>query len=187
MSTPLSNSPSPTKREFSRTFRLLSRVSFWLHILLGGAAGITLFLVILSRSFSEIANPFVGLGIFLAIGSLLVVGFRVYWAYRYTRLAKLLRSRDRNRHPSKTEIINVLRIGALVSFGGLLLGFLAAEVTTITVLAKSLSQPQGVAVYSPENIVRAMDLFLVLATLNLIGAHFLGAMNSLGLLNWLED
>ena len=187
MSTPLSDSPSPTKREFARTFRLLSRISFWLHIFLGGAAGITLILVILSRSFSDIANPFVGLGIFLAIASLLLVGFRVYWAYRYTRLAKLLRSRDRSLHPSKTEVIDVLRVGTLVSFGGLLLSFLAAEVTTITVLAKALAQPQGVAVYNPENIVRAMDLFLVLATLNLIGAHFLGGMNSLGLLNWLEE
>lgn len=181
-----SDSQTPTKQEFARTFRLLGRISFWLHIFLGGAAGITIFLAIFSRNFSNTTNPFVGLGIFLAVCSLVVLGFRIYWAYRYTRLAKLLRSRDRSVQPSKKEILDVLRVGLIVSFVGLLLAFLAAEVTATSVLAKALAQPQGVAVYNPDTIVRALDLFLVVANINIIGAHFLGGVNSLGLMNWLE-
>jgi hypothetical protein len=67
-----------------------------------------------------------------------------------------------------------------------LLAFLASEVTVIAVLAKALALPQGVAVYKPENVIRSLDLFVVLANVNLIGAHFVGGSTSLGLLNWLD-
>jgi hypothetical protein len=63
------------------------------------------------------------------------------------------------------------------------LAFVASEITTIAILAKSLAQPQGVAIYDQEKIVREMDLFLILADVNLIGAHILGSVDSLGLLN----
>jgi Protein of unknown function (DUF3611) len=62
-----------------------------------------------------------------------------------------------------------------------------SEVTVIAVLAKSLALPQGVAVYRPENVIRSLDLFVVLANVNLIGAHLVGSLTSLGLLNWLEQ
>jgi hypothetical protein len=45
---------------------------------------------------------------------------------------------------------------------GLFLGFIATEVTLVAILAKAIAQPQGVAVYQPEKIVRSMDLYQVL-------------------------
>ena len=68
-----------------------------------------------------------------------------------------------------------------------MLAFLAFEVTVIAVLSKVLALPQGVAVYRPENVVRSLDLFVVLASVNLIGAHLVGSATSLGLLNWLDQ
>ena len=94
MSITLKSHPSPSKRKFAGIFRLLGRISFWIHILLGGAAAITIVLVMLSRDFSDTNNPYIGLGIFLAVCSILAVGFRVYWTYRYTGLARLLQSPD---------------------------------------------------------------------------------------------
>ena len=70
---------------------------------------------------------------------------------------------------------------------GLLLAFLASEVTVIAVLSKALALPQGVAVYRPENVIRSLDLLVVLANVNLIGSHLIGGATSLGLLNWLDQ
>ncbi len=81
--------------------------------------------------------------------------------------------------PTKQEFAGNLRII------GLVLAFVATEITTISVLAKAIAQPQGIAVYDPEKIVREMDLFLILADVNLIGAHILVSIDSLGLLNWI--
>jgi hypothetical protein len=100
-------------------------------------------------------------------------------------MAKRLQQPNQNLHPKREEIIRVLRIGLIVSLAGLVLAFVASEITTVAVLAKAIAQPQGVAVYDPEKIVREMDLFLILAEVNLIGAHILGRVDSLGLLNWI--
>lgn len=176
----------PTKQEFAGNLRVISRISYWIHLLLGTASGITLLLVVFSRSFTDNSrNFFFGLSIFLAFAALVAVGFRVYWTVRYTRMAKRLQQPNPNLHPKREEIIRVLRIGLFVSLIGLVLAFVATEITTISVLAKSLAQPQGVAVYDPERIVRGMDLFLILADVNLIGAHIFGSVYSLGLLNWI--
>lgn len=189
MAIPLKSHSSPSKQKFAGIFRLLGRISFWIHVLLGGAAGITLLLVMLSRDFSDASNAYIGFGIFLAICSILAVGFRIYWTYRYTRLARLLQSPDTSVHPQKSEVIDILRIGLYVSLAGLFIAFLATEQTVIAVLAKSLARPQGVTVYQPGIGVgvRPVDIFLILANVNIMGAHFLGSVNSLGLLDWLDS
>ncbi|MBE9212396.1 DUF3611 family protein [Plectonema cf. radiosum LEGE 06105] len=178
---------SPSKQEFAGTFRLLGRISFWIHLVLGAVAGIILLLVMFSRNFSDINSPFIGLGIFLGVCGVIAVAFRIFWAYRYTRLAKRLQLADTNLHPKKEDIIRVLRVGLIISLIGIGLGFLATEETVIAVLAKTLAQPQGVAVYNPETVVRSVDLLLILADVTIIGAHFLGSVNSLGLVEWLDN
>ncbi|MEM7554737.1 MAG: DUF3611 family protein [Cyanobacteria bacterium P01_A01_bin.84] len=177
----------PSKQRFATAFRFFGRISFWIQLFLGTAAGIILLLVILSNNFTKTNNPYIGFSIFLAVCSIAAVGFRVYWAYRYTSLAKLLQSPNTDLHPQKSEIIDVLNIGLYISLAGLLGAFLATEGTAIAVLTKSLAQPEGVAVYNPRNIVRSLDLFLILADVNIMGAHILGVINSLGLVSWLDS
>jgi hypothetical protein len=177
----------PSKSQFAKVLKLLGRVSFWIQLVLGIAASITLLLVTISRNSSEgTNNAWIGLGLFCAVISILILGFRVYWAWRYTRLAKQLQGDFSQKNISKAKVIDRLRLGLIISLCGLLLAFFAAEITTVAVLTKALSQPQGVAVYEPENTVRSLDLFLILADVNLIGAHLLGSINSLGLYNWLD-
>lgn len=180
--------PLPTKQKFAATFRIASRISFWVQLALGSAAGIALWFAMFSRNFTaQMSNPGIGFGIFLAITGILVLGFRVYWASRYRRLAKRLQAPEPELHPRKEDIIQVLRIGLFVSLVGILIAFLATEVTVDVILAKALAQPQGVAVYTPENVIRSLDICVVLANVNMIGAHFIGGVTSLGLLYWLEQ
>ncbi|PZD74801.1 hypothetical protein C1752_00615 [Acaryochloris thomasi RCC1774] len=178
----------PSRKQFSGPFRWLSRISFWFHLVLGGSSVVLLAIAGLSRGFSaQTRNPLIGVGILCAVCALLVLGFRTYWAFRYTRLAKQLRATNADLRPQRGEIVKVLQTGLAMSFVGMLLAFLASEATAVAVLGKTLAQPQGVAMYTPQAIVRSLDILLVLANINILGAHLLGSLNSLGLLHWITE
>ena len=181
--------PIPTKQRFAATFRVLKRVSFWIQLALGAVSALALSLAIFSRNLTieATANPVMGFGVFLGIIGILVLCFRLYWVFRYRRLDKLLQSPNRELHPRKEDVLHILSIGLIVSLIGLLLAFLASELTVAFVVAKALALPQGIAAYPSLNFIRPIDLFVVLANVNLIGAHFFGSITSLGLLNWLEQ
>lgn len=66
------------------------------------------------------------------------------------------------------------------------LGFIASEISLLALVTDAIARPQGVAVYEREHIITSADLLLVLAQLNISGAHFFGSANSLGLLSWLS-
>lgn len=177
----------PSKRKFAQTFRLLSRISYWIHLILGVLSGITLLLVSFSRSTTaQTTTTGTGVGIFIAVFSLIALGFRVYWAWRYRVMAKKLQQVNSNAQPSRAEIIQVLRIGLLASLVGLLLAFIASEVSLIALVAGAIARPQGIAVYEREQVIKIADLLLILAQFNILGAHFFGSVNSLGLLNWIS-
>ncbi|MEM7593374.1 MAG: DUF3611 family protein [Cyanobacteria bacterium P01_A01_bin.83] len=173
----------PSKRKFARTFRILSRISYWIHLILGIVSGVILLLVVFSRSAISSST---GVGTFIIGFSLIALGFRVYWAWRYRRLAKQLQLANSNIQPSRTEIIEVLRIGLITSLVGLFLAFIASEISLVSLVASAITRPQGVAVYEREQVVQSADLLLILAQLNILGAHFFGSANSLGLLSWIS-
>ena len=181
--------PTPTKQQFAATFRIVRQISVWVQLALGAVSGLALLLAILSRNFTvqTTTNPVLGFGVFLGIIGILVLCFRLYWAFHYRRLYKILQSPSRELHPTKEDMIEVLRIGLLISLIGLLLAFLASEVTIAVVVAKVLALPQGVAAYTSINFIRPLDIFVLLANVNIIGAHFIGSVTSLGLLNWLDQ
>ncbi|HEY9767773.1 MAG TPA: DUF3611 family protein [Coleofasciculaceae cyanobacterium] len=176
----------PSKRKFAQTFRILSRISYWIHLILGAISGLTLLLVTFSRNTTQSASLGGGVGIFIAMFSLIALGFRVYWDWRYNQLAKKLQRVETDAQPTRIEIIKVLRIGLLVSSIGLLLALIASEISLISLIAKAIAKPQGVAVYEREQVVRIADLLLNLAQFNILGAHFFGSANSLGLLSWIS-
>jgi Protein of unknown function (DUF3611) len=182
----LSNPPS--KQEFAATFRILGRISFWVQLVLGGISASALLFASFSRNTTVQANNAgIGFGIFLAVIGILILCFRVYWTLRNRSLAKRLQAPTAGVSPKKEDVIQALRVGFIVSFVGILIAFIASEQTVIALLGKALAQPQGVAVYRPENVIRSLDILVILANVNLIGAHFFGGITSLGLLNWLDQ
>lgn len=184
LNTPVS---TPTKQQFAATFRIVSRFSFWLQLALVSVSGIALIFAIFSRSLSVATdNVSIGVSIFLAVIGVFLAGFNVFWAFRDRRLARRLQSSDRATHPRKEVVIQALKIGLIVSFIGMLLAFLASEVSAIAVLSKALALPQGVAVYQRENVIRSLDILVILANVNLIGTHLIGSLTSLGLLEWID-
>ena len=186
---PESLSQPLTQTEFVATFRLFSRFSFWIQLFLGAISGIVLVFAMLGRNMSDQTNnnAGIGFGIFLAVVGLLLLCFRIFWDFRYRLLGRLLHAENSEVYPSKEHITKTLRIGLISSLVGVLIAFVASEETVAVVLAKTLSQPQAMAAYAPENVIRSLDIFVTMANVNLIGAHFFGAVTSLGLLNWVED
>jgi hypothetical protein len=179
--------PTPTKQRFAATFRIVSRLSFWMQLALTSTAGIALTFVFFSSSLSvDTDNIGISFSIFLAVVGIILACFRIFWAARSQTLAKRLQSEDRESSPGKTEVIQVLTIGLSVSFVGILLAFLASEFSIIAVLSKALAVPQGVTVYQRESVIRARDILVALANVNLIGAHLVGSLTSLGLLEWID-
>lgn len=181
--------PAPTKQRFAATFRVVRRISFSLQLMLGTVSSLALILAIFSRNSTvqTTTNTVMGFGVLLGIVGILVLCFRLYLSFRYRRLDKILQSPTRELHPKKDDVIQILSTGLIVSLIGLLLAFLASEVTIAAVAAKALAIPQGVATYTAINAIRPLDIFVVLANVNLIGAHFVGSVTALGLFNWLDQ
>ncbi|MGI8501775.1 MAG: DUF3611 family protein [Hassallia sp.] len=184
-------SHAPSKRQFAATFLLVSRISFWVQLALGAISVIALSLAWFSRSSltEKTNNAGIGFGIFLAIVGVILLSFRIYWALHYRRMAKLLQTPNSSSsiQPKKEDVIKALRIGLIVSLAGIIIAFIASEQTVAVILGKALAQPQSLAVYQPQNVIRPLDVFVMLANVNLIGVHLFGGVTSLGLLYWVEE
>jgi Protein of unknown function (DUF3611) len=177
--------------EFVAVFRFVSRFSFWIQLGLGAISAIALLFALFSRNLSEQTNNAgIGFGIFFAIVGILLLCFRIFWDFRYRLLGRRLQAANADIHPNKEDISQALRIGLIFSLVGLLIAFIASEETVAVVLGKTLAQPQApqaIAAYTPDHVIRSLDIFVALANVNMIGAHLCGTVTSLGLLNWVED
>lgn len=197
-----SHSSKLEKRErVANILRLVSWLSLWIQLAFGVGAVLTLAFAITGRIFTRSVTPAVagvgvisqgttpglGIGIFWAICGVIALLFTIYLAFRQTRFARRLRNPDSNLHPKKADVIQVLRLGIIVSLAGMLLTILGGGATLGVLLAKSITQPQGLTtVYDPARYIRSIDVFVALANMNGITAHFVGTVASLGLFNWLH-
>ena len=181
----LSSPNLPSKQKFAGVFRLLGQISYWIHLILGATSSIILGIIVFSRRLGTTANnPAISVGIFLTISSLVALGIRIFFAWRYSRLAKQLQLAT-PMQPSRVEIITLLRIGLTISLAGLILAFLASETTIVSIIAQAIAQPQSAPIYEPQQAIETADLFLDFVNTTVLGAHALGTINSLGLLNWI--
>jgi hypothetical protein len=198
-------SPIPPKLEkVSTILRVVAWLGFWLQLGLATASGLMLVFAISGRNFTQATRPVsrlplpgiqfaadrqavtsgMGVGIFWAVCGLLVLLFSLYLMFRQTRYAKQLR--NPRFQPSKAEVLKTLKLGIITGLIGLLLTILGGGASLSMLLAKSIAQPQGVAIYDPTRIIRSLDIFIAMANMNGIAAHFVGLVASLGLFKWLQ-
>ena len=181
----INSSNLPSRQKFAGVFKLLAHISYWIHLIMGTTSAIILGLIIFSRRLGTTANnSAISISIFLGISSLVVLGIRIFFAWRYNRLAKQLQLATATQ-PSRLEIINLLRIGLATSLVGLILAFLASETTVVSIIAQAIAQPQSSPIYEPQQAIETADLFLDFVNVTILGAHALGTISSLGLLNWI--
>lgn len=172
----------PLLQKLARVFRFWGWLSFWSQLVLALTSSLVLLFVLFGRNMSADNDFGTGLGISLALLGLLTVALGAFLAFRHMLLARVLRESDRPIHPHKAEEIQLLRFGVVVGLCGILIGLLGSGAAAAVLLAKTVSQPPGVAITDPTKIVRALDVFVMLANLNNIAAHFVGATTSMWLL-----
>jgi len=131
-------------------------------------------------------TPGIGIGIFWAVCGLLALLAGIYLAFRQTRLARRLRHADTLKHPTKAEVMTVLRWGAIAGLVGMLLTILGGGATLGVLLSKSIAQPQGMAIYDPTRMIRSIDIMVAMANMSGIAAHFVGTVASLSVFEWLH-
>jgi hypothetical protein len=126
-------------------------------------------------------NPSAGVGGILTFGAIAVMGFTIYWAFRYVTIGRQLR-RDAPARPKKSEVTQLIRTGLIASLAGMLLGILGSFAIIGTVAVIAFRQGPGFVAASPTQAVNSLDILVVQASVNLILAHFLGLVGSLWLL-----
>ncbi len=183
MQTQLASEPiAPEIKEIARVLRLAGRIGFWLQLGLAAVCVLTVFFAIAGRNFSDETNPAIGIGIFWAISSIFVLAYTIYLGFRLTRIGKGLLTLSPEVRPKKTDTMRLLRSGTMASLIGILLNLLGSGVTIALLVAKAVSQPPGVAITDPNQIIRGLDVFVTLANVNGIAAHFVGVVSSLWLI-----
>ena len=131
-------------------------------------------------------TPGIGIGIFWAVCGILALLAGIYIAFRQTRLARRLRHADTLKHPTKSEVMTVLRLGAIAGLVGMLLTILGGGATLGVLFSKAIAQPQGVAIYDPTRVIRSIDIMVAMANMSGIAAHFVGTVASLSVFEWLH-
>lgn len=172
--------------------RLFGQISFWFQVILGVIAALifffTAFIATSEGSEANQISPERGPGIFFAVTGLVALGISIYWALRYTQLAKRLAIPDANVRPTRAETLRSIEIGSIINLVGMLFNLLAAETITGLLLAKAL-RSEGVA-FSPaalNQLIQPIDIFVVLGNTHTLFAHFVGLVTSLWLLRWVSN
>lgn len=183
--------------------RIAGWLSFIIQTGLAAASGVLLLLAISGRTFNQAivappgvpgaavtttqaTTPGLGVGIFWAVCGILVLLFGIYLAFRLIRFSKRLQKPDPTMHPQRGKVMEVLRLAVMTGFVGMLFMIIGTGTTIAVLLAKSVAQPQGVAIYDPNRIIRSLDIFVAAANTTGVTAHFVGAIASLVIFDWLH-
>ena len=178
----------PAVRRIARAFYWAGWISFWIQIVLAVVSSLMLLFAVTGLNFDAAneSSPGTGAGLFFATCGLLAVFFGAYWSFRYTRIAKQLRSGDTASRPKPKDAIQALQIGLNGSLIGMFLTLMGAGAIVGALIFKSFEQPaQGAGILNPVNIrgsfITSFDLLIVQSNTNTSIAHFVAIISSLWL------
>ena len=174
----------------ARHLKIFGTTAFWLQLCLGLVA-VLLLVVTTSSSYYEenLSTLPYGFswahGILWAYLSLGVLALNVIGFYAVILFSRSLR---RGEVPSSGGA-GVRRLVSGINFGnalGLTLAIVGTAFSIALLISKTVSQPPGIAITDPQAIVRAVDVFVLLANFVIVVAHFIGIMICLWILNRLH-
>jgi hypothetical protein len=164
--------------------RSLGWSGFWIQLILTIIAGFILAFAILDPMLN--LNLKSGIGLLSVIGGIAILGFSIYWCFRYVQLGQQLAASDPGLHPSRKEVVRVLQRGASINLLAMLLTLIGIEAVIGALLLKTLSIPQGAAVYRTGQLIEPIDIFVVQANVSMILAQFVGIGISFWLISRIE-
>lgn len=174
---------SPMAEQVAKRVGWGSWLTFWGQLMVGVVSLVLLGLAVISRWIDDgDRTVWVGLSIVLAIASLITLLVSIYLAFRLTRLARHLILPRLTPTPSPHNINNQVTLALFVSTAGLAMGLLGAELSTVSLLAKTFSNPQGAALPTAESTLRVLDVLVILINSGLALVHFCAQMANFWLL-----
>ena len=158
-------------------------LAFWVQLIAAAVLGVGVVIAIISRTMDQDEQViWVGLSLLFAIASLITLLVSIYFDFRLTRIARRLALPQKKPTPSPQRVSQQVTLALFVSTGGLAVGLLGTEISALSLLAKTLSHPQGAALYSPESTLRVLDVMVILINSGLAVAHFIGQIANYWLL-----
>ncbi|MBW4444876.1 MAG: DUF3611 family protein [Plectolyngbya sp. WJT66-NPBG17] len=164
--------------------RVAGWICFCVQVFLAIISGLVLAFAVVDPNFNlKAGNPFSSSGLFFACIGLTTLGLGSYWAFRYTRIAKSLQLSNGVVHLTKVEVIQFLWQGLVINAVGMFLNLLGVEAIAAALLAKSLTQVQGLAIYNNNQLIQSLDILVVQANVNTIFVQFIGIIVSAWLIS----
>ncbi|GAB4549637.1 MAG: hypothetical protein Tsb0014_44300 [Pleurocapsa sp.] len=165
-----------TTQGFARNLRLASGFNFWLQLGLAVVSIAILAFAIADPNFNlQGTKPMSGAGLLFAVGGLFFLAVSIFWAFTCTRLAYELQN-DAGVYLGKEEIITKLWRGLFFNAVGLISTLLGIEAVVGTLIAKSLTQVEGLAIYNSSQLIEPLDLLVIQANINTIVAQSIGIL-----------
>lgn len=167
--------------KLGRNLRLFGWLGFGLQFVLAFIAGLLLMIAAPGRAFSPGAIN-TGDGMYWASKGFFLLCVAVLLTLYYIHAAGKLQSKpDAYLTPRKKVTFWFLGAGMFSGFSGIFMAFAGMLLSMSLLVAKTVSQPPGIAITDPQKIIRALDVFVLMANFDLLLAHFIGAGISLWL------
>lgn len=169
----------------ARAFIRLGWAGLWLQLMFGSLPILVMAYYFL---FSSSTGPRSGFPLveYLTIANLVILGFTVFWSYRYTRLGKQLL--DPQRRPSESYVTGTVWTGVVASTAGMLFSMLVMLIEAASLLFYFLKAPQaGIPVIQTSGaeapyFVSSVDMVSLMALILTLFAELIVLIFSLWLL-----
>jgi cytochrome b561 len=177
-------------RAFALRLKIFGAIAFWMQLCLGLIAALLLVVTTSSSYYEEnLPSLFHGVswahGIVWAYFSLGMLALTVIGFYACILLSRSLK---RGELPgggaeSVKRLVSAVNVGSML---GLTLAIIGTAFSIALLISKTVSEPPGIAITDPQAIVRAVDVFVLLANFDIVVAHFAGILSCLWILHRLH-
>jgi cytochrome b561 len=174
-------SGSKRGRELAGRFRLIGWITFILQFILAVLSALLLQFSAAGRAITASVSS-IGDAIFWGAGALAALILGCALAFYTIRVANAVERAPEKYLGAKRGGFLFLGAGAAISALGALAALAGLALSIVLLIAKTVSQPPGIAITDPNHIIRALDVFILLVNFNLLIAHVFGAAAFGGLL-----
>lgn len=161
--------------------RFFGWIDLWLQFILALVIALLLVFASSGRAFSPSPAGFSDAIYWGWFGFMLLIPALLLAFYYVSASKKVERVPIDYLHHEKRIAFWFLWTGLLIGGLGIFVSFLGVALAIALLIVKTISQPPGIAITDPNNIIRALDVFVLVVNFMLLIAHFVGVLTALWL------